>query len=394
MKRDISDAGRHPQTPTVQRPFMLDFRLAAAGLMLAGVFSVSAHAGYMQTNLVSSVSGQAAFTDPNLVNPWGMAYSATSPFWVSDNGTGVSTLYNGSGSKQALTVTIPATSTGGPARPTGQVFNGGAGFNGDRFLFATEDGTIAGWRGALGTAAELVVDNSTLGANYKGLAIGSNGAGTFIYAANFHAGTIDVYDSIFAPAFLPGAFTDPTLPAGYAPFNIQNLGGNLFVTYAQQDANAQDDVAGAGHGFVDVFDTSGNLQKRLISGGVLDSPWGVALAPADFGEFSNDLLVGNFGDGLINAFDPLTGALLGTLKDGKGNPIQIDGLWGLGFGNGAGAGLSNELFFTAGPNGETDGLFGKLSAVPEPSTIFLLGLGLVALNFTAIRCKKRLHCMS
>jgi uncharacterized protein (TIGR03118 family) len=394
MKREITDAGRHPKTPIVQRPFMLDFRLAAAGLMLAVVFSTTAHAGYMQTNLVSNVSGQAAFTDPNLVNPWGMAYSATSPFWVSDNGTGVSTLYDGSGSKQALTVTIPSAAAGGTARPTGQVFNGGAGFNGDRFLFATEDGTIAGWRGALGTTAELVVNNTAAGANYKGLAIGSNGAGTFIYAANFHTGNIDVYDSIFAPAFLPGAFTDPTLPAGYAPFNIQNLGGSLFVTYAQQDANAQDDVAGAGHGFVDVFDTSGNLQQRLISGGVLDSPWGVALAPADFGEFSNDLLVGNFGDGLINAFDPLTGALLGTLKDGKGNPILIDGLWALGFGNGAGAGLGNELFFTAGPNGETDGLFGKLSAVPEPSTILLLGLGLVALNFTAIRCKKRPHCTS
>jgi len=396
MKRDIVDAGHHPKTLMVQSPFMLDFKLAAAGLTLAGaLFSVPAHAGYLQTNLVSNVSGQAAFTDPNLINPWGMAYSATSPFWISDNGTGVSTLYNGSGSKQALTVTIPsAAAGGGPASPTGQVFNGGAGFNGDRFLFATEDGTIAGWRGALGTTAELVVNNSSLGANYKGLAIGSNGAGTFIYAANFHTGNIDVYDSIFAPAALAGSFSDPNLPSGYAPFNIQNLGGKLYVTYAQQDANAQDDVAGAGHGYVDIFDTSGNLQQRLISGGVLDSPWGVVLAPADFGEFSNDLLVGNFGNGLINAFDPVTGASLGQLKTAKGMSISIDGLWALGFGNGASAGLSNELFFTAGPNGETDGLFGKLSSVPEPSTHFLLGLGLVALYFTANRCKERIPLKS
>jgi len=392
MERDISDAGHHPKAPAAQRSFMPDFKLAAAGLMLAGaLFSVAAHAGYLQTNLVSNVPGQAVFTDPNLINPWGMAYSATSPFWVSDNGTGVSTLYDGSGIKQALTVTIPPPAAGVPARPTGQVFNAGAGFNGDRFLFATEDGTIAGWRGALGTSAELVVNNSGLGANYKGLAIGSNGAATFLYAANFQAGTIDVYDSIFAPAALPGGFIDPTLPSGYAPFNIQNLGGSLYVTYALQDASAQDDVAGPGHGYVDVFDTSGNLLRRLISGGVLDSPWGVALAPADFGEFSNDLLVGNFGDGLINAFDPLTGALLGTLKDGKGNPILIDGLWALGFGNGASAGLGNELFFTAGPNGEQDGLFGKLSSVPEPSTSFLLGLGFVALNFTALRRNKPGH---
>jgi uncharacterized protein (TIGR03118 family) len=358
--------------------------------MLAGaLFSVSGHAGYLQTNLVSNVSGQAAFTDPDLINPWGMAYSATSPFWVSDNGTGVSTLYDGSGSKQALTVTIPSPGgSGGAARPTGQVFNGGAGFHGDRFLFATEDGTIAGWRGALGTSAELVVDNSGAGANYKGLAIGSNGAGSFLYAANFHAGTIDVYDSVFAPA-LSGMFTDPNLPSGYAPFNIQNLGGSLYVTYALQDPNTGDDVAGPGHGYVDVFDTSGNLLRRLISGGVLDSPWGVALAPADFGEFSNELLVGNFGDGLINAFDPLTGALLGTLKDGKGNTISIDGLWALGVGNGAAAGATSELFFTAGPNGETDGLFGKLASVPEPSTRYLLGLGFIALNFTALRRNKR-----
>jgi uncharacterized protein (TIGR03118 family) len=351
------------------------------------LFCIPAHAGYLQTNLVSNVPGQAAYTDPNLINPWGMAYSATSPFWVSDNGTGVSTLYDGSGSNSGLTVTIPPPAgASGPALPTGQVFNGGAGFHRDTFLFATEDGTIAGWRGALGATAELVVDNSASGAVYKGLAIGSIGADKYLYAANFHAGTIDVYNSTFTSA-LSGTFIDPNLPSGYAPFNIRNIGGSLFVTYAQQDANAQGDVAGAGHGFVDVFDTSGNLLRRLISGGVLDSPWGLALAPVDFGDFSNELLVGNFGDGLINAFDPLTGILLGTLNDGSGNPIAIDGLWALGFGNGVGAGLTNELFFTAGPNGETDGLFGKLSTVPEPSTIFLLGLGLVALNYTAIRRK-------
>ncbi len=349
----------------------------AALLVCAGTLYSLPVAAYVQTNLVSDIPGLGLITDPNLVNPWGMAYSATSPFWVSDNGTGLSTLYNGAGTPQALVVTIPPAPGGsGPSKPTGQVFNGGSGFNADRFIFATEDGTISGWRGALGTNAELLVDNSPGGAIYKGLAIGSNASGDFIYAANFHANSIDVFNSTFAPTNLSGLFLDPNLPAGYAPFNIQNLGGSLYVAYAQQDANAEDEIAGPGAGFVDVFDTDGVFLRRLISNGALDAPWGLALAPADFGLYSDDLLVGNFGDGLINAFDPLSGNFLGTLNGPGGTPISIDGLWALGFGNGSNA---NQLFFTAGLNDEANGLFGKLS-VPEPSTIFLLGLGLVALS--------------
>lgn len=346
----------------------------AAGLLCAGtLYSLPVAAGYIQTNLVSDIPGLALITDPDLVNPWGVSHSATSPFWVSDNGTGLSTIYNGAGVKQGLVVTIPPA---GGAAPTGQVFNGGSGFNAERFIFATEGGTISGWNG--GTNAVLNVDNSGAHALYKGLAIGSNGAGTFLYAANFRSGNIDVFNSGFGPATLPGSFSDPNLPAGYAPFNIQNLGGKLYVAYAEFNPNTGDEVAGPGKGFVDVFDTDGNLLQSLISGGPLNAAWGLALAPANFGALSDDLLVGNFGDGLINAFDPTSGIFVGTVNDTSGNPISIDGLWALSFGNGGSAGKTNELFFTAGINDEADGLFGKLS-VPEPSTIFLLALGLVGL---------------
>jgi uncharacterized protein (TIGR03118 family) len=320
---------------------------------------------YVQTNLVSDGFVPAKFTDPKLVNPWGISSSPTSPFWVSNNGTGVSTLYNSAGTPQALVVTIPPPLGGtGPSTPTGQVFNGTSAFNGDLFIFATEDGTIAGWRGALGTNAELLVDNSAAGAAYKGLALGNNGAGDFLYAANFSSGTIDVFNSSFTPVSLPGSFTDPNLPAGYAPFNVQNLGGSLFVTYALQDAAKHDDVPGPGHGYLNIFDLNGNLQRRLISQGSLNSPWGLALAPAKFGTFSNDLLVANFGDGTINAFDPMTGNLLGTVKDSRGNPIVIDGPWSLIFGNGGNGGDPNKLYFTAGPGGELHGLFGSLAPAP------------------------------
>ncbi|MCX5891142.1 MAG: TIGR03118 family protein [Deltaproteobacteria bacterium] len=269
--------------------------------------------GYVQTNLVSDGFVPAKFTDPNLVNPWGISYAPTGPFWVSNNGTGTSTLYNGAGTPQGLVVIIPPPTGGtGPATPTVQVFNGTSAFNGYLFIFATEDGTISGWKG--GTTATLLVDNSAAGAVYKGLALGNNGAGNFLYVANFHRGAIDVFNSNFSPVVLPGSFSDPNLPSGYAPFNVQNLGGSLYVTYALQDATKHDDVPGPGNGYVNVFDLNGNLQRRLISQGPLNSPWGLALAPAKFGTFSNALLVANFGDGRINAFAPLTGNLLGTFK--------------------------------------------------------------------------------
>jgi uncharacterized protein (TIGR03118 family) len=289
----------------------------------------------------------------------------------------VSTLYNTMSAnvvKVPLTVTIPAPA-GSPAgttsAPTGVIFNGGGGFNVSQngtlfssvFIFDTEDGTISGWSPGFSdrTLAVLAVDRSNIGkgAVYKGLAIGTNSSGMFIYATNFRFGTVEMFDSNFE---LVGSFTDHRLPQSYAPFGIQNIGGNLYVTFAKQDAKKHDDVAGPGNGFVDVFDTNGNLISRLIARGSLNSPWGLALAPADFGQFSNDLLVGNFGDGLINAFDPNTGAFLGQLSDRNGNSIMIDGLWSLQFGNGAAAGATNELFFTAGIDGEAHGLFGNIQS--------------------------------
>ena len=364
--------------------------LALATLALTAIAG-TAEAQYLQTNLVSDIPGLAATTDANLQNPWGIASSATSPLWIADNRTGVATLYDGDGVANALVVTVSPTFGGaGPAAPTGQVFNGTTGFtltpgNPARFIFATEDGTISGWNPAVNpTNAILQVDKSPSGAIYKGLAIGNNGERDFLYAANFHHGDVDVFDSTFSPVALAGSFTDPNLPAGYAPFNVQTLGGQLYVTYAQQDASGEDDVPGPGHGFVDVFDLNGNLVRRLISGGQLNSPWGLAVAPADFGAFSGDLLVGNFGDGKINAFDPATGAYQGTLSDTNGNPLVNLGLWGLQFGNGASGGNANALFFTAGipgPDGaiEDHGLFGRIQVVPEPGGLVLIAFAAAAL---------------
>jgi uncharacterized protein (TIGR03118 family) len=342
----------------------------------------------VQTNLVSDGAVPAVTIDPNLQNPWGIALSGSSPFWISDNATGVSTLYNGAGQAIPLTVTIPPS---GSSSPTGTVFNGTGDFHANAFLFVSEDGTISGWRSALGTNAETLLPGSNQNV-YKGVALGNNGSGNFLYAANFRNGTIDVFDGNMMPARLSGSFTDPRgLPAGFAPFNIQNLGGKLYVTYAMQDADKHDDVKGAGNGFVNVFDTNGNFLKRIATGAPgtagnpLNSPWGLAIAPASFGAFANDLLVGNFGNGRINVFDPNStdpnGTFLGTLaRDAAGDPLSIDGLWALTFGNGGQGGDPNLLYFTAGLNGETDGLFGSLqpqaaAPVPEPGTAALLIIG-------------------
>jgi len=355
-------------------------------MLVAAALSSPAWAQYQQTNLVSDLPGLAAHQDPHLVNPWGVSFapgSPGSPFWVSDNMTGVATLYRADGTQVPLVVTVPP--PGGaqpPSAPTGQVYNPTSGFGGQHFLFATEDGTIAGWNG--GPTAVIDIDNSGAGAVYKGLALATSGNGTDLYLADFRAGTIKVFDSNFAP--VSSLFTDPTLPSGYAPFNIQTLGGLLYVTYALQDASKANDVPGPGHGFVDVFDTSGNLQRRLVSNGSLNSPWGLALAPADFGEFSNALLVGNFGDGTIQAYDPTTGALLGTLQDGQGHTIQDVGLWTLKFGGGGVAnGATNTLFFTAGIAKEDHGLFGSLTSVPEPRSLSLLAAGLAPLLWSRRR---------
>jgi uncharacterized protein (TIGR03118 family) len=328
---------------------------------------------FKQVNLVSDIPGLALTTDPDLVNAWGISHSPTSPFWISDNGMGLSTLYNGAGTKLALVVTIPppaGSPAGTTATPTGQLFNGTTDFavtNGitsapSRFIFATEDGTISGWNPTVDpTHAILGADNSASGAVYKGLAFGSNASGNFLYAANFHAGTIDVFDKDFHQVQLAGSFSDPTIHRGFAPFNIQNLGGKLYVTYAKQDADRHDDVAGPGNGYVDIFDTNGNLLQRLATRGRLNSPWGLAIAPPSFGVFAGDLLVGNFGDGRINVVDPVTGDFLAQLRDAKNRPITINGLWGLIVGNGGNGGDVDKVYFTAGPNGEADGLFGSLA---------------------------------
>ena len=354
--------------------------------LAAWLGTASGQNAYLQHNLVSDLPGVADVTDANLVNPWGIAFSATGPFWISDNHAGVSTLYNGSGTPSALIVNIPPPAGGTPpAAPTGIIFNGTSGFTvasnaPARFIFATEDGTIVGWNS--GTNGVLKVDNSTNGTVYKGLAIGKVGTNSYIYATDFHNGKIDAFDNKYAAASLPGTFSDPNIPAGFAPFGIEPVNGQLLVTYAKQDADAHDDVSGPGNGFVNVFDTSGQLIKRLISNGVLNSPWGTALAPVGFGPFSGALLIGNFGDGTINAFDPITGAFWGSLTNtATGGQLSVDGLWALKFGNGGSGGESHTLYFTAGiPGGgavEDHGLLGSIAAV-FPKFTLCLDKGLAA----------------
>src|SRR5580765_3599567 len=315
---------------------------------------------YTVTSLVSDVPGAAPVTDPNLVNAWGLTASSASPWWVADNGTSVSTLYNGAGVKQSLTVTV-GTDTG----PTGVVFNTlGSGFtvtNGtttasSRFIFDGEDGVLRGWSPTVDATHALVGAMGDPGAIFKGLAI-ANGK---LYASDFHNNEVAVFDSNWN---LVNRFTDTSLPDGYAPFGIQAIGGNVFVTFAKQDAAAEDEIAGQGRGFVDEFDTSGNLVARVAQHGQLNAPWGLAQAPSDFGRFSNDLLVGNFGDGQINAYALGANGMYthkGELRE-HNHQITIDGLWALQFGNGANAGPKNTLFFTAGPNEESHGLFGQIT---------------------------------
>ena len=334
--------------------------------------------GYYQTNLVSDLPGIAATTDPDLKNPWGISFGNATPFWTADNGTGLSTLYNGSGVKAALIVTIPppgGSPVGTLGTPTGTVFNSDSGsgtFMGDRFLFATEDGTIAGWQG--GTVASIRVDMSSADAIFKGLAI----AGTRIYATDFGNGMVDVFDSGYAPVSLGGsAFTDPNLPSGFSPFGIQAIGSSIFVTYAMKQPGGDDDVAGPGFGYVDRYDADGALLQRLVSAGPLSSPWGVTVAPAGFGDLAGLLLVGNFGDGKINAFDPTTGTFVSSLNNTSGKPIAIDGLWGLQFRSQTSGFDPNKLYFTAGLNDEENGLFGSLQQAPEPGTLLLLSGGLL-----------------
>jgi uncharacterized protein (TIGR03118 family) len=335
-----------------------------------------------QTNLVSDQAGVAAHTDPNLVNPWGIAFGPSSFFWIANNGTGTSTVYDANGApspaNSPIVVTIPPPSgaaAGSTAAPTGIVFNdtsafgvGSGGSEPSSFLFATEGGTIAGWNPTANPRrAFTTVDRSSTDAIYKGMVTAKNGNEQLLYATNFHAGTVDVFDADFNPVttgLASNAFQDSSLPAGYAPFGIHMVEGNLFVTYAKQDANKEDDVRGAGNGFVDEYRTDGTLVRRFAPNGVLDAPWAVTLAPSDFGLFGDALLVGNFGDGKIHAFDLQNGTMMGTLMDVNGAPLVIDGLWDLVTGNGKNAGDASKLYFTAGPDDEQHGLFGSLATAP------------------------------
>ena len=381
--------------------------LARASLIAICVFtSIAARADdgndppnrYVVTNLTSDIPGVAPNTDPILRNAWGVAFTpAASPFWIADNASGCATLYDGIGAKVALQVAIPLPDNSvpstacqpasaqtnppppTPAAPTGIVWNPttnptsaflvpGTSIPAS-FIFDTEDGTISAWAGTIPDPSRAVIafDNSASGAVYKGLATGVNVHGVFLFATNFNAGTIDVFgpadsssNGQYVLVTTDGGFTDPKIPAGFAPFGIQNINGALFVTYAKQKLpDKHDDEAGPGNGFVDVFDTDGHLLRRFASRGPLNSPWGVARASFAFARFSGDILVGNFGNGKINAFDS-DGNFLATLRDFNSKPIVIDGLWTVTLGGGRNS-SSDTLYFTAGPNGETDGLFGTIT---------------------------------
>ncbi|HKV47453.1 MAG TPA: TIGR03118 family protein [Candidatus Acidoferrales bacterium] len=388
--------------------------LTTVALVAMAIPTVAHAQHYNQTNLVADAptTATAAHYDANLKNAWGLARNPSSPWWVSDNGAGVSTLYSGDGTASALVVKIPGPMGSTPdftATPTGIVFNGTSSFGGSHFIFVTEDGTISAWTG--GTAAVLKVDNSKIpnpasGAVYKGATIAEHNGNLYLYVTNFRSGRVEIYDSNFQPVkfthkdndfgesafagfldnYLAQPFEDFRIPRGFAPFNIQNIGGSLFVTYARQDSAKHDDVAGDGSGYVDVFSPGGRLEMRLEHGPWLNSPWGAVWAPRDFGTFSNRVLIGNFGSGKIAVFDGFDGHFVGFMQDANSNPIVIDGLWALMFGNSAvgcpstppaGSGLPkcgsagpyNALFFSAGPNEEADGLFGTLT----PATAELSG---------------------
>jgi len=357
--------------------------VSAPGLLLADEYS--------QINLVSDILGLANKTDPNLLDPWGVSFSATSPFWVSNQASGTSTLYDGAGNKIPLTVSVP-NSGGAPANvnngPTGQVFNIGGSTNfllagpgsGADFIFDNLDGSISAWNGAAGTTAEI--EASTAGASYTGLAIASVNGSTFIYAADQNGSGIHIFNSSWQDIGVFGG--DPNLPSGYTPFNVQTIGSVVYVTYGNQSSTS------AGNGVVDEFDTSGNFIKRVATGGALNLPWAVTIAPSDFGAYSNDLLIGNNGNGEILAYNPITDAYLGTLDGTNGMPIVNDNLWALDTRTGGSNVNPDGLYFAAGINNGADGLFGEIVLAPEPATIFETTAALLLMVLFRIRRRSRL----
>jgi uncharacterized protein (TIGR03118 family) len=362
----------------------------AACIVALAVAPTCLHAdSFAQINLVSNVPGLAAVTDPNLVNPWGVSFSATSPFWVSNQGSGTATLYNGLGTPNAIVVSIPA-GANPPSGPTGQVFNASpagqflVGATKASFIFDTLNGTIAAWNG--GTTA--TVEATTPGAIYTGLAQATVGANTFIYAANSApGGGINVFNSLWQPTTVPGGFIDHTIPAGYVPFNIQQVGTNLYVTYAELGPTGN--AVPGSTGYVDVFDANGNFLQRVASGGLLSAPWGVTIAPPEFGAYSNDLLIGQFGSGEILAYDPTTDAFLGALDGSNGQPIVDHNLWAIVTRTGGTGDNLNALYLTAGINNQTNGLFAEIVDVPEPVTIIETASGLFALAMLKFRSRRR-----
>lgn len=375
------------------------FLLAVVTLSVATIMNPTTYAtpttGYVQTKLVSDVPGLAPVTNSKLINPWGFSENSNGQFRVVANGTGRGILLDAQGEKAAADIIIPPPA-GSPTKATSTPNGVGTNITSDfaitfngrtapaALLFSTEDGTIAGWNPSLSqTRAVIGNDQSGSGAVYKGLALGSAGGANYVYATNFHSGSVDVFDKNFVlHTFFVGQFTDPNAPAGFAPFGIQNINGVLFVAFAKQDADKHDDVAGPGNGFIDKFDTSGNFLARFASGTAaggtltaLNSPWGMVVAPGGFGSFSGDLLIGNFGDSHVSAFDLITGQFLGQLNDTGGNALVLTGgfqgtdtkgLWGIGFGDGAGGADTNAMFFASGINDESDGLFGTVTVATGP----------------------------
>jgi uncharacterized protein (TIGR03118 family) len=393
FQKDAHFSGTHVRTaPTSEHKSAFGTAILAicCALFSTAAMAQTTNTNYTQTNIISDLPGTATVTDPTLINPWGVSVGPA--IWIDAAGSGVVKVDTAAGATVIPNVTIPA-AAGGTAQgsPSGTVFNSaGTGFtlpdgSSALFLFATLDGTLAGWDANSGTQAVTVVNNSSNKAVYTDIALDTNSTGTFLLAADFSLGTVDVFNSSFAPAQLAGSFVDPNLPAGYAPFGIHSIGGNIYVTYALVNPATGFETVGAGLGYVDEFDNNGNFIAEAITQNSLNAPWGMALAPQGFGSFGGDLLVGNFGDGVINAFDPTTFAWVGSLSSAAGTPIANPGLWEIFFGQGGNLGDANTLYFAAGINNEKDGLFGSIG-VAQPAAgapSFTLSSASTSLTVTA-----------